>query len=105
VSADPNDPNFKDWRNGEVDEVEVEWQLFQTDFNAGVGAGANGEIVGAAEDLPNGDEKITRRYDSYKYVGPIDAETGEALAADVAEYRRHGTVCRRAASQSRMAAR
>ena len=30
------------------------------------------------EDLPNGDEVITRRYEFYKYAGPLDPETNEA---------------------------
>ena len=89
VSEDPNDPNAKNWKNGEPDEVEVEWQLFQTDFNANKG-GANGEIDGANEDLKHGDEVITRRYDFYKYVGPIDPESGEALADTVGPDGIHG---------------
>lgn len=79
VSDDPDDPNDRNWRNGEPDEVEVEWQLLQTDFHAANG-GANGELAGAPEDLPGGDEVITRRYEFYKYLGPIDNETGEAMA-------------------------
>jgi len=89
VSDDPNDPNDRNWTNGEPDEVEVEWQLLQTDFNSGNG-GANGELKGAPEDLPNGDEIITRRYDFFKYTGPIDAETGEALAESVGPDGSHG---------------
>ena len=90
VSDDPDDPDDKNWRNGEPDEVEVEWQLLQTDFNR-VGGGRNGELQGAPEDLNNGDEIITRRYEFYKYVGPIDAETGEALAENVGPDGIHGT--------------
>lgn len=89
VSDDPEDPNDKNWTNGEPDEVEVEWQLLQTEFNSQNG-GANGELVGAAEDLPNGDEVITRRYDFFKYVGPFDTETGEALADSVGPDGIHG---------------
>ena len=89
VSVDPNDPTAKNWKNGEPDEVEVEWQLSQTDFNA-VNGGANGEMVGAAEKLPNNDEVITRRYDFFKYVGPIDPDTGEALADTVGADGIHG---------------
>ena len=33
VSDDPDDPNDKNWANGEPDEVEVEWQILQTEFN------------------------------------------------------------------------
>ena len=82
VSPDPNDSNFRNWTNSEPDEVEVEWQVMQTDFNASDG-GVKGKVVGAPEDLPNGDEVVTRRYDFYKYVGPLDAETGEAVASVV----------------------
>jgi len=89
VSDAPDDPNDKNWRNGEPDEVEVEWQLLQIDHNAGNG-GANGELVGAPEDLPNGDEVVTRRYEFYKYVGPLDNETGEAMADKVGPDGLHG---------------
>ena len=89
VSDDPDDPNDRNWRNGEPDEVEVEWQLLQTDYNSGDG-GPNGELVGAPEGLPDGDEIITRRYDFFKYVGPIDAESGEAKADKVGSDGIHG---------------
>lgn len=89
VSDDPDFPPLKDWRNGEPDEVEVEWQLLQTDFLA-VNGGANGELMAAPEDLPGGDEIVTRRYEFYKYIGPIDGETGEGLAAVVAADNMHG---------------
>ena len=82
VTDDPDDDDDKNWRNGEPDEVEVEWQLLQTDFNKADG-GNNGELQGAPEDLDNGDEIVTRRYEFYKYVGPIDDETGEAMADNV----------------------
>ena len=89
VSDDPDDPDDRNWKNGEEDEVEVEWQLLQTDFNSGDG-GPNGELVGAPEDLPDGDEVITRRYDFFKYVGPIDEESGEAKADKVGPDGIHG---------------
>jgi hypothetical protein len=89
VSDDPDDPNDKNWRNGEPDEVEVEWQLLQTDFRKADG-GKNGELQGAPEDLNNGDEIITRRYEFYEYTGPLDPETGEALAETVAADNKHG---------------
>lgn len=89
VSDDPDDPDDRNWRNGEPDEVEVEWQLLQTDYNSANG-GANGELKGAPEKLSNGDEVITRRYEFYKYLGPIDAETGEAMADRVGPDGVHG---------------
>jgi len=89
VTDDPDDDHDRNWRNEEPDEVEVEWQLLQVDYNAGDG-GNNGELAGAPEELPDGDEIITRRYDFFKYVGPIDAETGEALADSVGPDGVHG---------------
>ena len=89
VSDDPDDPNDRNWTNGEPDEVEVEWQILQKDFNASHG-GKNGELVGKPEDLPNGDEVITRRYDFFKYIGPLDPETGEILAESVGPDGIHG---------------
>ncbi|HTL59126.1 MAG TPA: Ig-like domain-containing protein [Candidatus Limnocylindrales bacterium] len=66
------------WANGEPAEVEVEWRILQTEFAAANG-GAKGELQGAPEDLPEGNETITRRYEFYKYIGPVDAESGEAV--------------------------
>ncbi|HZR83412.1 MAG TPA: Ig domain-containing protein [Candidatus Binatia bacterium] len=74
--TDPLVPGDKDWKNNEPDEVEVEWQILQTEFANP--AGKNNDLVGAAEDLPNGDEVVTRRYEFYKYAGPLDPETNEA---------------------------
>ena len=90
VTDDPHDPDDKNWRNGEPDEVETEWQILQTDYNR-EGGGRNGKLQGAPEDLNNGDEIITRRYEFYKYVGPIDAETGEAMAENFGPDGIHGT--------------
>ena len=42
------------------------------------------------EDLNHGDEIITRRYEFYAYVGPIDQATGEALADTVGPDGIHG---------------
>ncbi len=91
VSDDPNNPNDRNWMNGEAAEVEVEWQILQTEFAAANG-GANGEQDGVPEDLANGDEVITRRYDFYKYAGPIDPDTGEALADTVGADGIHGVI-------------
>jgi hypothetical protein len=76
VSDDPDDPADENWANGEPDEVEVEWHILQTEFKNP--DGANNELAGGLEDLPNGDEVITRRYEFYKYAGPLDPETNEA---------------------------
>ncbi len=89
VSDDPENPNDKNWRNGEPDEVEAEWQVLQKDSGKADG-GANAALAGAPEALPNGDEVVTRRYEFYKYVGPMDNETGEAMAQTVAADGIHG---------------
>ncbi|MFN7561656.1 MAG: InlB B-repeat-containing protein [Prosthecobacter sp.] len=81
VSDDPADLDDKNWANGEPDEVEIEWRILQKRNIAG--GGANDELVAAPEDLPNGDEVVTRRYEFYKYNGPLDGESGEAMADTV----------------------
>lgn len=90
VSDDPADANDKNWANGEPDEIEVEWRILQRKTSAADG-GPNGELAAAPEDLPGGDEVVTRRYEFYKYTGPQDAETGEAMADAVAADGVHGT--------------
>lgn len=88
VDPDPDDPAAHNWANGEPAEVETEWRILQTEF-----ANANnpkGVLEGVPEDLPGGDEVITRRYEFYKYIGPLDAETGEAMADAVAADGIHG---------------
>ncbi len=90
VSPDAAYPGLKDWRNGEPDEVETEWQILQIDYGAGNG-GANGQLAGAPQALNQGDDVVTRRYEFYAYVGPLDPETGEALGASVAADGIHGT--------------
>lgn len=89
VSDDPDNPDDKNWRNGEPDEVEVEWQLLQTDYNKADG-GANGELAAAPEELDDGDEVVTRRYEFFKYTGPFDEESGEAKAENVGPDDVHG---------------
>lgn len=90
VSDDPEDANDVNWRNGEPDEIEVEWRILQKNNGAPDG-GANNELVAAPEDLPNGNEVVTRRYEFFKYVGPTDAETGEAMADAVGADDIHGS--------------
>lgn len=89
VSDDPDDPDDKNWRNGEPDEVETEWQILQKD-NGKADGGPNNEVPAAAEDLPGGDEVVTRRYEFYKYTGPLDNESGEAMGDAVGPDGVHG---------------
>jgi hypothetical protein len=87
VGDDPGKP--QPWANGEPAEVETEWRILQTQFGVANG-GKNGELKGKPEGLPGGDEVITRRYEFYKYIGPVDAESGEAMADAVAPDGIHG---------------
>ena len=77
------------WANGEKPEVETEWSILQQEFALGNG-GKHGAHQGKEEDLPKGNEMVTRRYEFYKYTGPIDGETGEAVADEVAADGKHG---------------
>ena len=91
VTPDTNNLSAKDWRHGEPDEVETEWQLLQTDYMSsdynptnGVG-GANGKLAGAGKNLTKSDDVVTCRYEYYAYVGPYaDLDTHQALAETVA---------------------
>lgn len=88
VDPDPEDPEAPNWANGEPAEVETEWRLLQTEFaNAD---NPKGVLEGAPQELPEGDEVVTRRYEFYKYIGPIDQESGEAMADAVAADGIHG---------------
>ena len=89
VTPDADFPGAKDWRNGEPDEVEVEWQLMQIDYTAPDGGGRL-QVVAAPQPLNHGDEVVTRRYEFYDYVGPTDPETGEVLVDTVAPDGLHG---------------
>jgi uncharacterized repeat protein (TIGR02543 family) len=90
VSADPADPNGKNWKNGEPDEVEIEWRILQTS-SAQPEGGPNNKLAAAAEALPNGNEVVTRRYEFYKYTGPLDVETGQAMGDTVGPDGIHGS--------------
>ncbi len=90
VSDDAAHPERKNWKNGEPDEVEVEWRILQKKTSQADG-GPNNNVAAAAEDLPNGNEVVTRRYEFYKYTGPLDAETGEAMGDAVGADGIHGS--------------
>ena len=89
VSDDPDDEHDVNWRNGEPDEVEAEWEILQKDYNKADG-GNQAVLVAAPEDLDEGDEVVTRRYEFYEYIGPFDDETGEAMGSSVGPDGVHG---------------
>jgi hypothetical protein len=66
-------------------EVEVEWKLLQSK----VGGGPNEEELNEAE-VAGGNEAVMRRYEFYQYTGPLDAESGEAMADAVGPDGLHG---------------
>lgn len=90
LSDDPDRADDKNWKNDEADEVETEWQLLQKDYGKADG-GVNGKKPAEPEDLPGGDEVVTRRYEFYKYVGPLDDESGEAMGDGVDPDGIHGS--------------
>lgn len=88
VDPDPDNPDAKNWANGEPAEVETEWRILQTEFaNAD---NPKGVLAGVPQELPEGNEVVTRRYEFYKYIGPVDAETGEAMGDVVGPDGIHG---------------
>jgi hypothetical protein len=69
----------------EAAEIEVEWKLLQSK----VGGGPNEEELNEVA-MGDGNEAVLRRYEFYAYTGPIDAESGEAMADAVAADGLHG---------------
>jgi len=83
VGADHDHDGKPDWTNGEADEVETEFKLLQTNSDDNVQKGID---EGKPDDLQDGDETVTRRYEFYKYAagaGSIDGENGEAMCDEV----------------------
>lgn len=112
VDDDPavnNEPNWLNDKQGDgilvEAQTEVEWRMMQTEFakmaDPNQPGGANGALAAAAEDLPGGDEIVTRRYEFYRYAADdlslnpalgdiaenvrssLDGETGEAMCSEV----------------------
>jgi len=79
LPPDPGNPNAANWAGDEAPETEIEWQLFQK--RPASNPDGRGDI-GAEDNLPNGDETVTRRYEFYVYTGQVDPEDGEAKCSD-----------------------
>ncbi len=81
VTDDETKAGREDWAGDEAAETEVEWRLFQKR----PARKADGEKIESADDLPEGDETVTRRYEFYVYAGEVDPEDGEAKCEDPAD--------------------
>ena len=97
VSADSDDDGDADWQNNEPAEVETEWKLLQKHYG-GAGDGVNEALEGAPDDMGDGSETVTRRYEFYNYVRDVsaaganpgdppvdslDGENGEAMCSEI----------------------
>ena len=83
IAADTDSDGKADWQNGEPDETEIEWKLLQARVGGG---GPNDELQGGADDMGDGSEVVTRRYEFYRYgadPNTLDGETGEAMCSEV----------------------
>lgn len=58
-------------------QIETAWDLMQTEL------GSNSKRKQKRGGLANGSHAVVRRFEFYKYTGPIDPVTGKALCADV----------------------
>ena len=92
ISDDLDGDNLADWQNREPDEIESEWTLVQNRADGG-------DVVEALapDEMGDGNEVVTRRYEFYRYVDTnpigavsIDGESGEAMCDKVAADGIHG---------------
>jgi hypothetical protein len=74
VSDDLEDDDEVNWDGDEEAETEIEWTVFQA---RPPDDPAEDELK-AEDELPEGDEMVTRRYEFYEYLGPTNPEDGEA---------------------------
>lgn len=92
ISDDVDADGEAEWRNNEPDEVESEWKLVQNRADGG-----DAQAALAPDEMGDGSEVVTRRYEFYAYNDPnpinqgsIDGETGEAMCDAVADDGIHG---------------
>lgn len=74
VTDDETEDDDVNWDGDEAAETEIEWTVFQ---KRPPGDEAEDELR-AEDQLPEGDEMVTRRYEFYEYNGPVNEEDGEA---------------------------
>jgi hypothetical protein len=80
ISDDLDGDGKAEWQNHEPSEVETEWYLLQANT---AGGGAKDEVQGLADDMGDGSETVTRRYEFYKYGAAADTRDGEKRRGDV----------------------
>jgi len=83
ISDDSDGDGLADWQNNEPDQVETEWKLLQANS---AGDAAKDELQGGADDMGDGSETVTRRYEFYRYAAAadtLDGENNEAMCSDV----------------------
>ena len=71
ISGDPNDPNYANLVPQSEVEIETEWELLE--------GGKDPKLKMKADELGENDKVIIRRYEFYKYIGPVD-EANEPLS-------------------------
>jgi len=82
ISDDADNDGLADWQNKEPDQVETEWYLLQANNGANP---AKAELQGGADDMGDGSETVTRRYEFYRYgaaADTLDGENGEAMCSE-----------------------
>jgi len=83
ISDDADGDGKADWQNQEPSEVETEWKLLQA---SRAGNGVKDGLQGIADDMGDGSENVTRRYEFYRYgadPNTLDGENGEAMCSEV----------------------
>lgn len=83
ISDDSDGDGKAEWQNLEPDEVETEWKLLQANNSPDA---AKDELEGLPDDMGDGSETVTRRYEFYRYgaaADTLDGENGEAKCSEV----------------------
>lgn len=76
LTDDEEDPDDENWEGEEAAETEIEWMVFQK--RPANDPDQDQDEIEGADELPEGDEQVTRRYEFYVYQGPVNPEDGEA---------------------------
>jgi len=83
ISDDTDFDGLAEWQNVEPAEVESEFRLLQANSAPD---DAKDELIGLGDDMGDGSETVTRRYEFYKYAAAadtLDGENGEAMCDEV----------------------